>query len=168
MDRAIGQILYPGKVKEKLVDQLKTQITDLERFIEFLQGRRSDSSSLLISERVSSKDSGTSRRRNPESSGRKSCGRDSRNSSPCRFISRFSISRSGIELQTIMDGGFLRHSAFPFLTPLMLGRMSASSAIPLVSLPSSHTRRRFCSRPSDAFAPFTLASKNHPGCVLVI
>ncbi|ESO03552.1 hypothetical protein HELRODRAFT_112004 [Helobdella robusta] len=38
IDRAIGQILYPGKVKEKLVDQLKTQITDLERFIEFLQG----------------------------------------------------------------------------------------------------------------------------------
>ena len=30
--------MNPGKVKEKLVGQLKTQITDLERFIDFLQG----------------------------------------------------------------------------------------------------------------------------------
>lgn len=34
----MSQIVNPAKVKEKLVDQLKTQITDLERFIEFLQG----------------------------------------------------------------------------------------------------------------------------------
>lgn len=38
VDKAIGQIVNPAKVKEKLVDQLKTQIVDLERFIEFLQG----------------------------------------------------------------------------------------------------------------------------------
>lgn len=38
VDRAIGQIVNPARVKEKLVEQLKTQIVDLERFIEFLQG----------------------------------------------------------------------------------------------------------------------------------
>ncbi|KAJ8299224.1 hypothetical protein KUTeg_023284 [Tegillarca granosa] len=38
VDHAVGQIVNPAKVKEKLVDQLKTQITDLERFIDFLQG----------------------------------------------------------------------------------------------------------------------------------
>ena len=38
VDHAVGQIVNPAKVKEKLVDQLKTQIVDLERFIEFLQG----------------------------------------------------------------------------------------------------------------------------------
>ncbi|XP_074660272.1 RUN domain-containing protein 1-like [Tubulanus polymorphus] len=38
VDNAIGQIVNPAKVKEKLVDQLKTQIVDLERFIDFLQG----------------------------------------------------------------------------------------------------------------------------------
>ncbi|CAI9733691.1 Hypothetical predicted protein [Octopus vulgaris] len=38
VDNAIGQIVNPAKVKGKLVDQLKTQITDLERFIQFLQG----------------------------------------------------------------------------------------------------------------------------------
>lgn len=31
------QLINPMKVKEKLVEQLKTQITDLERFVEFLQ-----------------------------------------------------------------------------------------------------------------------------------
>ncbi|XP_067654664.1 RUN domain-containing protein 1-like isoform X1 [Haliotis asinina] len=41
VDHAIGQIVNPAKVKEKLVDQLKTQITDLERFIQFLQGEAS-------------------------------------------------------------------------------------------------------------------------------
>ncbi len=35
---SVLQIVNPAKVKEKLVDQLKTQITDLERFISFLQG----------------------------------------------------------------------------------------------------------------------------------
>ncbi|BFZ16011.1 hypothetical protein BsWGS_19049 [Bradybaena similaris] len=38
VDHAVGQIINPAKVKEKLVEQLKTQITDLERFIQFLQG----------------------------------------------------------------------------------------------------------------------------------
>lgn len=38
VDHAVGQIVNPAKVKEKLVTQLKTQITDLERFIDFLQG----------------------------------------------------------------------------------------------------------------------------------
>ena len=40
VDQAIGRIVNPAKVKEKLVDQLKTQITDLERFIDFLQGKK--------------------------------------------------------------------------------------------------------------------------------
>jgi len=39
VDKAIGQIVNPARVKEKLVEQLKTQIVDLERFIEFLQGQ---------------------------------------------------------------------------------------------------------------------------------
>ena len=47
VDKAIGQIVNPAKVKEKLVDQLKTQIVDLERFIEFLQGIRWASSLFL-------------------------------------------------------------------------------------------------------------------------
>ena len=38
VDHAVGQIVNPGKVKEKLIEQLSTQITDLERFIQFLQG----------------------------------------------------------------------------------------------------------------------------------
>lgn len=38
VDKAICQIVNPAKVKEKLVEQLKTQIVDLERFIDFLQG----------------------------------------------------------------------------------------------------------------------------------
>ena len=38
----VFQIVNPAKVKEKLVDQLKTQITDLERFISFLQGKTGD------------------------------------------------------------------------------------------------------------------------------
>lgn len=38
VDNAIGQIVNPVKVKEHLVGQLKTQIEDLERFIDFLQG----------------------------------------------------------------------------------------------------------------------------------
>ena len=42
VDRAVGQIVNPAKVKERMVDQLKTQISDLERFIEFLQGICSD------------------------------------------------------------------------------------------------------------------------------
>nr|CAG4636907.1 EOG090X03YR [Ceriodaphnia reticulata] len=38
VDQAIGELVNPLKMKEQLVTQLKTQVTDLERFIEFLQG----------------------------------------------------------------------------------------------------------------------------------
>ncbi|KAF8782351.1 RUN domain-containing protein 1 [Argiope bruennichi] len=38
VDAAIKELVNPAKMKEQLVSQLKTQITDLERFIEFLQG----------------------------------------------------------------------------------------------------------------------------------
>lgn len=34
----VGKIANPVKIKEQLVSQLKTQIADLERFIDFLQG----------------------------------------------------------------------------------------------------------------------------------
>ncbi|XP_078736199.1 RUN domain-containing protein 1 [Lampetra fluviatilis] len=37
VDAAVAQIINPAKVKEQLVDQLKTQIRDLEMFIDFLQ-----------------------------------------------------------------------------------------------------------------------------------
>ena len=32
------QIVYPAKVQEKQVEQLRTQVVDLERFVDFLQG----------------------------------------------------------------------------------------------------------------------------------
>ncbi|XP_076356778.1 RUN domain-containing protein 1-like [Tachypleus tridentatus] len=38
VDKAIRELVYPVKIKEQLVNQLKTQISDLERFIEFVQG----------------------------------------------------------------------------------------------------------------------------------
>lgn len=38
VDTAIAQIVNPARVKEQLVDQLKTQIRDLEMFINFIQG----------------------------------------------------------------------------------------------------------------------------------
>ncbi|XP_072927633.1 RUN domain-containing protein 1 [Hemitrygon akajei] len=38
VDAAIAQIVNPARVKEQLVDQLKTQINDLEMFINFLHG----------------------------------------------------------------------------------------------------------------------------------
>uniref|UniRef100_A0A914VCF6 RUN domain-containing protein n=2 Tax=Plectus sambesii TaxID=2011161 RepID=A0A914VCF6_9BILA len=38
VDMALKQLINPMKVKEQLVEQLQTQITDLERFVEFLQG----------------------------------------------------------------------------------------------------------------------------------
>ncbi|CAF0889194.1 unnamed protein product [Brachionus calyciflorus] len=41
VDNAIFQIVNPSKVKEQLVSQLKTQIEDLERFIDFLHGEAS-------------------------------------------------------------------------------------------------------------------------------
>lgn len=37
IDNAIGQVIIPLKMKEQLVGQLKTQLADLERFIQFLQ-----------------------------------------------------------------------------------------------------------------------------------
>uniref|UniRef100_A0A673N7R6 RUN domain-containing protein 1-like n=1 Tax=Sinocyclocheilus rhinocerous TaxID=307959 RepID=A0A673N7R6_9TELE len=38
VDAAIAQIVNPARVKEQLVEQLKTQISDLEMFINFIQG----------------------------------------------------------------------------------------------------------------------------------
>lgn len=38
VDAAIAQIVNPARVKEQLVEQLKTQIRDLEMFINFIQG----------------------------------------------------------------------------------------------------------------------------------
>lgn len=43
VDSAIGEFVGPLKMKEQLVAQLKTQITDLERFIAFLQCDSDDS-----------------------------------------------------------------------------------------------------------------------------
>lgn len=42
VDAAIAQIVNPARVKEQLVDQLKTQIRDLEMFINFIQGVLTD------------------------------------------------------------------------------------------------------------------------------
>lgn len=42
VESAIGEFVGPLKMKEQLVAQLKTQITDLERFIAFLQGDADD------------------------------------------------------------------------------------------------------------------------------
>lgn len=39
VDTAIAQIVNPARVKEQLVEQLKTQIRDLEMFINFIQGQ---------------------------------------------------------------------------------------------------------------------------------
>ncbi len=41
VDSAVGQIVNPLRMKSQLVDQLQTQITDLEMFIDFLQGEAS-------------------------------------------------------------------------------------------------------------------------------
>ncbi len=41
VDSAVGEIVNPLKMKSQLVSQLQTQITDLEMFIEFLQGEAS-------------------------------------------------------------------------------------------------------------------------------
>ncbi|CAH1238411.1 RUN domain-containing protein 1-like isoform X2 [Branchiostoma lanceolatum] len=42
VDSAVGEIVNPAKVKEQVIHQLKTQITDLEMFIEFLQENGGD------------------------------------------------------------------------------------------------------------------------------
>jgi hypothetical protein len=39
VDAAVAQIVNPVRVKEQLVEQLKTQIRDLEMFISFIQGQ---------------------------------------------------------------------------------------------------------------------------------
>lgn len=39
VDAAVAQIVNPARVKEQLVEQLKTQIRDLEMFINFIQGQ---------------------------------------------------------------------------------------------------------------------------------
>lgn len=44
VDSAVSQIINPLKMKEQLVNQLKTQIADLEMFVQFLQGDSSASS----------------------------------------------------------------------------------------------------------------------------
>lgn len=49
VDSAIAQIVNPARVKEQLVDQLKTQIRDLEMFINFIQGTQSHIQSKLTS-----------------------------------------------------------------------------------------------------------------------
>ena len=41
VDEAVGQLVTPLKMKSHLITQLKTQIEDLEMFIEFLQGEAS-------------------------------------------------------------------------------------------------------------------------------
>ena len=41
VDTAVGQIVNPLKMKSHLVNQLMTQITDLEMFIQFLQSETS-------------------------------------------------------------------------------------------------------------------------------
>ncbi|XP_015669678.1 RUN domain-containing protein 1 [Protobothrops mucrosquamatus] len=43
VDAAVAQIINPARVKEQLVDQLKTQIRDLEMFINFIQEEGSPS-----------------------------------------------------------------------------------------------------------------------------
>ncbi|CAB3400859.1 unnamed protein product [Caenorhabditis bovis] len=45
VDEALKQMLNPFKEQEQLVDQLQTQIIDLERFVNFLQKESSESSS---------------------------------------------------------------------------------------------------------------------------
>lgn len=43
VDNAVGEVIVPLKMKEQLVTQLKTQLADLERFIQFLQGDSANS-----------------------------------------------------------------------------------------------------------------------------
>ncbi|KAI5628125.1 RUN domain-containing protein 1 isoform X2, partial [Silurus asotus] len=56
VDTAIAQIVNPVRVKEQLVDQLKTQIRDLEMFINFIQDEVGNP---LLSDRVNSQQSHT-------------------------------------------------------------------------------------------------------------
>ncbi|KAK2507835.1 hypothetical protein MC885_000157 [Smutsia gigantea] len=42
VDAAVAQIVNPARVKEQLVEQLKTQIRDLEMFINFIQAKAED------------------------------------------------------------------------------------------------------------------------------
>nr|CAG4650872.1 EOG090X03YR [Simocephalus serrulatus] len=61
VDQAIGQLVNPLKMKEQLVTQLKTQVTDLERFIEFLQGPAENKCQCSASPKPCSKSSHISR-----------------------------------------------------------------------------------------------------------
>lgn len=47
LDSALGEFVSPLKMKEQLVVQLKTQITDLERFIKFLQHDAGDKKRMM-------------------------------------------------------------------------------------------------------------------------
>lgn len=47
VDSAIAQVVNPARVKEQLVEQLKTQIRDLEMFISFIQGARRSHEGIL-------------------------------------------------------------------------------------------------------------------------
>ncbi|KAG8565876.1 hypothetical protein GDO81_013013 [Engystomops pustulosus] len=49
VDAAIAQIVNPARVKEQLVDQLKTQIRDLEMFIKFIQDEIGSPAESLLS-----------------------------------------------------------------------------------------------------------------------
>lgn len=49
VDEALKQLVNPMKAKEQLVEQLQTQIVDLERFVSFLQGESSEKSPTSIS-----------------------------------------------------------------------------------------------------------------------
>ncbi|PWS21098.1 hypothetical protein DKP78_25370, partial [Enterococcus faecium] len=57
VDAAIAQIVNPARVKEQLVDQLKTQIRDLEMFINFIQDEVGNP---LLSDGQQSQQTGTS------------------------------------------------------------------------------------------------------------
>lgn len=47
VDAAVAQIVNPARVKAQLVEQLKTQIRDLEMFINFIQGQWAFEGSVL-------------------------------------------------------------------------------------------------------------------------
>lgn len=52
VDDALKQLVNPFKEKGQLVDQLQTQITDLERFVNFLQKENAENSNQTTPVRV--------------------------------------------------------------------------------------------------------------------
>ncbi|XP_062387711.1 RUN domain-containing protein 1 [Sardina pilchardus] len=68
VDAAIAQIVNPARVKEQLVDQLKTQIRDLEMFINFIQDEVGNP---LLSDGQHSQQAGTSQPNSRGPGGRK-------------------------------------------------------------------------------------------------